>query len=164
MELSDDKFGASEEFDQIIDYEEMKALQPLGPVDPLEALENLNPLPASNEATQSTIFSHALKPDAAGQEKNISMKDFMQEIRNLSSKIDGIGKQHTSLMQLALEDGYDRKSTVVMQKAGNIHEMVDATDLLEWFYDGTAECGVLRCRLCFNLQASAKPNLAKLTP
>ena len=98
MELSDDKFEASEEFDQVIHYEEMKALQPLEPLDPLEALDSLKPFPASNEATQSTIFSHALKPEAAGQEKNISMKDLMQEISNLSSKIDGIGKQHTSLM------------------------------------------------------------------
>ena len=164
MELSDDKFEASGEFDQVIHYEEMKALQPLEPLDPLEALDSLKPFPASNEATQSTIFSHALKPEAAGQEKNISMKDLMQEISNLSSKIDGIGKQHTSLMQLALEDGHDRKSIVAMQKADNINEMVDGTDLLEWFYDETTECGVLRCRPCFNLQVSAKPNFTKLTP
>ena len=51
-----------------------------------------------------------------------------------------------------------------MQKANYIIELNNVTQLLEWFYDETTECAILRCFPCFQLQLAARPTFRPLTP
>ena len=41
---------------------------------------------------------------------------------------------------------------------------MQVTDLIEWFYDESSECGVLRCKLCFKLHEISKPRIFRPTP
>ena len=40
---------------------------------------------------------------------------------------------------------------------------MEATDLIEWFYDESSEYGALRCKLCFKLHEISKPHIFTLT-
>ena len=97
-------------------------------------------------------------------ENDISIKQVIDAVAELSLKVDIIGKQHTTFPQLAFEDNDVRRSVSAMRKAENILELTESTQLLEWFYDEATECAVLQCLPCFELSIAAKPTLAKLTP
>ena len=49
-------------------------------------------------------------------------------------------------------------------RAKNIFGLVDASELLEFFYDEECEIGVLRCLPCFKLHQAAKPTISSLSP
>ena len=40
---------------------------------------------------------------------------------------------------------------------------MEATDLIEWFYDESSKYGALRCKLCFKLHEISKPHIFTLT-
>ena len=112
---------------------------------------------------QKTLLEFA-KPDTTVLEKDASLKQVIDAVAELSLKVENIGKQHTTFLQLAFEDKDVRRSVSAMRKAENILELTESTQLLEWFYDESTECAVLRCLPCFELNVAAKPTLAKLTP
>ena len=112
---------------------------------------------------QKTLLEYA-KPDTTVLEKDASLKQVIDAVAELSLKVENIGKQHTTFLQLAFEDKDVRRSVSAMRKAENILELTESTQLLEWFYDESTECAVLRCLPCFELNVAAKPTLAKLTP
>ena len=119
----------------------------------------------SNRLTknQKTLLGFA-KPDTTVLEKDTSLKQVIDAVAELSLKVENIGKQHTTFLQLAFEDKDVQRSVSAMRKAENILELTESTQLLEWFYDESTECAVLRCLPCFELNVAAKPTLAKLTP
>ena len=112
---------------------------------------------------QKTLLEFA-KPDTTVLEKDSSLKQVIDAVAELSFKVENIGKQHTTFLQLAFEDKDVRRSVSAMRKAENILELTESTQLLEWFYGKSTECAVLRCLPCFELNVAAKPTLAKLTP
>ena len=112
---------------------------------------------------QKTLLEFA-KPDTTVLEKDASLKQVIDAVAELSLKVENIGKQHTTFLQLAFKDKDVRRSVSAMRKAENILELTESTQLLEWFYDESTECAVLRCLPCFELNVAAKPTLAKLTP
>ena len=85
------------------------------------------------------------RPTATEQTTDTSLKQVIDAVADLSLKIDSIGKQHKTMVQLALEDGEVQKSLSTMREAENILQLTESTQLLEWFYDETTECAVLRC-------------------
>ena len=117
----------------------------------------------SSVKNQSTLLTMT-RPTATEQTTDTSLKQVIDAVADLSLKIDSIGKQHKTMVQLALEDGEVQKSLSTMREAENILQLTESTQLLEWFYDETTECAVLRCLPCFQLHLAAKPTLAKLTP
>lgn len=117
----------------------------------------------SSVKNQSTLLTMT-RPKATEQKTDTSLKQVIDAVADLSLKIDSIGKQHETMVQLALEDGEVQKSLFTMRKAENILQLTESSQLLEWFYDETTECAVLRCLPCFQLHLAAKPTLAKLTP
>ena len=112
---------------------------------------------------QKTLLEFA-KPSTTVLENDTSIKQVIDAVAELSLKVDSIGKQRTTFLQLAFEDNDVRRSVSAMRKAENILELTESTQLLEWFYDEATECAVLQCLPCFELSIAAKPTLAKLTP
>ena len=111
---------------------------------------------------QKTLLEFA-KPDTTVLEKDASLKQVIDAVAELSLKVENVGKQHTTFLQLAFEDKDVRRSVSAMGKAENILKLTEFTQLLEWFYDESTECAVLRCLPCFELNVASKPTLAKLT-
>ncbi len=114
----------------------------------------------SSVKNQSTLLTMT-RAMATEQTTDTSLKQVIDAVADLSLKIDSIGKQHKTMVQLALEDGEVQRSISTMREAENILQLTESTQLLEWFYNETTECAVLRC---FQLHLAAKPTLAKLTP
>ena len=125
-----------------------------------DSLSQKSDLPAKN---QKTLLEFA-KLDTTVLEKDTSFKQVMDAVAELSLKVDSIGKQHTTFLQLAFEDNDVQKSVSAMRKAENILELTESSQLLEWFYDEATECAVLQCLPCFQLQLAGKPTLVQLTP
>jgi hypothetical protein len=119
---------------------------------------------AKNQSTLLTMTRPTATEQTIDISEDTSMKQVIDAVADLSIKIDCIGKQHKTMVQLALEDGEIQKSLSTMRKAENILRLTESSQLLEWFYDETTECVVLRCLPCFQLHLAAKPTLAKLTP
>ena len=53
---------------------------------------------------------------------------------------------------------------MAMREARNIFQLVDASELLEFFYHDESETAILRCLACFKLHLASKPTLSSLTP
>ena len=62
---------------------------------------------------QKTLFAFA-KPDTTVLEKDASLKQAIDAVAELSLKVENIGKQHTTFLQLAFEDKDVRRSVSVM--------------------------------------------------
>lgn len=114
--------------------------------------------------SQATLLSFSKSKITEDTEKDASLKQVIDAVAELSLKVEGIGKQHNTLLHLAFEDREVRDSLQAMQNAKNIVELTESSEFLEWFYDEATECAVLRCLPCFRLHLAAKPTLASLTP
>ena len=84
-------------------------------------------------------------------------------IDKLSLKVDNIGEKRLSFVQFAKDEGAIRELHS-LQTAENIIQLTESTKLLEWFYDETTVCAVVRCLPCFQLELAAKEALRKLSP
>ena len=111
--------------------------------------------------SQATLLSFALK-ETPTQEP--PLKQVLDAISGLSIKVDSIDKRQKTLEHLAFEEDGVRTSIDCMKKATNIVELCEATDLIQWFYDGKTESAILRCLPCFELNIAAKQTLGKLSP
>ena len=148
-----------EEFDEesVLDFQPIKPLESILDEEAsiVEAASN------AKKAGQSTLLKFTEKnsecPDA-------SLESVMEDISNLSIKVDNIGKQHASLAQLAFEDDETRANIVGIRAAENIMQLVEVAKLLQWFYDESSETAVLQCLPCFKMHLASKPTLANLTP
>lgn len=130
----------------------------------LQPTKLAHPEPHLLVKNQSTLFT-SVGSKRAEETTDTSLKQVIDAVAELNLKVDSIAKQHRTLEQLALEDGKVRRSLSAMRKAENILQLTESSnELLEWFYDETTECAVLRCFPCFKLHVEAKPTLAKLTP
>ena len=58
------------------------------------------------------------------------------------------------------EDCDVRTAVLAMREARNIFQLVDASELLEFFYDDESETAILRCLACFKLHLASKPTLS----
>lgn len=87
---------------------------------------------------QKTLLEFT-KPNTSVLEKDKSLKQVIDAVAELSLKVENIGKQHTSFLQLAFEDKDVGRSVSAMRKAENILELTESTQLLEWFYDEDTE-------------------------
>ena len=68
---------------------------------------------------QNTLLTMT-RPMATEQTTDTSLKQVIDAVADLSLKIDNIGKQHKTIVQLALEDGEVQKSLSTMREAENI--------------------------------------------
>ena len=88
----------------------------------------------------------------------------MDAIAGLSLKVDHLGQQHSTMERFVFEDCNVRTAVMAMKEARNIFQLVDASELLEFFYDDKSETAILRCLACFKLHLASKPTLNSLTP
>ena len=87
----------------------------------------------------------------------------MEFINNLSMEIKKMTSCHNK-MENVLNDRNQAKTLERVKKVENINEIMEATDLIEWFYDESSKCGALRSKLCFELPEISKPHIFTLTP
>ena len=52
---------------------------------------------------------------------------------------------------------------MAMREARNIFQLVDASQLLQFFYDDESETAILRWLACFKLHLASKQTLSSLT-
>ena len=69
-----------------------------------------------------------------------------------------------AMERFVFEDCDVRIAVLEMREARNIFQLVDASELLEFFYDDESETAILRCLACFKLHLASKPTLSSLTP
>ena len=86
----------------------------------------------------------------------------MESIKNLSIEIKKMTSGHNK-MENVLNDRNQAKTLERVKKVENINEIMETADLIEWFYDESYECGVLRCKPCFELHEISKPHISTLT-
>ena len=108
---------------------------------------------------QKTLLS--LKQVKSEQEPTLN--DVMESINNLSNEIKKLTSRHNK-MENVLNDRNQAKTLERMKKQENINEIMEATDLIEWLYYESPECGVLRCKPCFKLHEISKHHFSTLTP
>ena len=80
----------------------------------------------------------------------------MESVSNLSIEIKKVTSCHNK-MKNVLNDRNQAKTLERVKKVENINEIMEATDPIEWFYDESSECEVLRWKLCFKLHEISKP-------
>ena len=168
--INKDNDSSEFELQELTDAETNEGLlDPNEPLNPCESLDDVLPKDSLSQKTglstknQATLLLSFAKSETTDSETDASLKQVMDAVADLSLKVDSIGKQHTTFLQLAFEDNNVRKSVPAMRKAENILVLTESSQLLEWFYDETTECAVLRCLPCFQLHVAAKPTIAKLT-
>ena len=88
----------------------------------------------------------------------------MDAIEKLTINVDDIGQKHARMTQLACEDSETSKSIIRIKDAQNISQLVEATNLIEWYYDENAETVVLRCLPCYQVHLIAKPTMQNMHP
>ena len=108
---------------------------------------------------QKTLFSFK----QAKSEQEPTLSDVMESINSLSIEIKKMTSRHNK-MENVLNDPNQAKTLEKVKKVENINEIMEATDLIERFYDESPECGVLRCKPCFKLHEISKPHIPTLTP
>lgn len=75
----------------------------------------------------------------------------MDAIAGLPRKVDHLGNQYSTMERFVFEDCDVRTAVLAMREARNIFQLVDASELLEFFYDDESETALLRCLACFKL-------------
>ena len=108
---------------------------------------------------QKTLLS--FKPAKSEQEPTLD--DVMESINSFSIEIKKMTSRHNK-MENVLNDRNQAKTLQRVKKVENINEIMEATDLIEWFYDESSKCGVLRCKPCFKLHEISKTHISTLTP
>ena len=98
----------------------------------------------------------------AKSEQEPTLNDVMESINNLSIEIKKMTSYHNK-MENVLNNRNQPKTLERVKKVENINEIMGATDLIEWLYDESSACGVLRCILCFKLHEISKPHIFTLT-
>ena len=74
----------------------------------------------------------------------------MESINNLSIEIKKVTSCHNK-MEDVLNDHNQAKTLVRVKKVENVNEIMEATDLIEWFYDESSEsCRVLDVNCVLN--------------
>ena len=71
---------------------------------------------------------------------------------------------HHNKMENVLNNCNQAKTLERVKKVENINEIMEATNLIEWFYDKSPECRVLRCKPTFKLHEISKPPISTLRP
>ena len=99
----------------------------------------------------------------AKKEQEPTLNDVMESINNLSIEIKKMTSCHNK-MENVLNGRNQVKTLERVKKVENINETVEAIDMIEWFYDESFECGVLRYKLRFKLHEISKPHIFTLTP
>ena len=61
------------------------------------------------------------------------LTDVMNAIEKLDLKVSNVSKSYATISQLAFEDKDLQKDTGALRKTDNIHQLVDATDIIEMF-------------------------------
>ena len=70
----------------------------------------------------------------AKKEQEPTLNDVMESINNLSIEIKKKTSRHNK-MENVLNDRNQGKTLERVKKVENINEIMEATDLMEWFYD-----------------------------
>ena len=99
----------------------------------------------------------------AKSEQEPTLSDVMESINNLSIEIKKMTSRHNK-MENVLNDRNQAKTLERVKKVENINEIMEATNLIEWFYDKSPECRVLRCKPTFKLHEISKPPISTLRP
>ena len=125
----------------------------------------VDPLPSAHPSiAQTTLLSFKTPTEECNPGKDLTLEVVMDAIAGLSLKVDKLGKEHATLERFVFEDCDTRTAVMTMRVAKNIFELVDASELLEFFYDEECEIGVLRCLPCFKLHQAAKPTISSVSP
>lgn len=117
--LDDDIINDSSEFElqELTDAETNEGLlEPNEPLNPRESLDDVLPKDSLSQKTglstknQATLLLSFAKSETTDSETDASLKQVMDAVADLSLKVDSIGKQHTTFLQLAFEESDVRKS------------------------------------------------------
>ncbi len=160
LSVSDDEIDVvHEEVDQfgIIEQSKNETLVPL-------RLDDTGPMNYSatyQKTGQKSLLQFKI---SESKDKDVSLEEIVDAIEKLTIKVDDIGQKHARMTQLACEDSETSKSIIRIKNAQNISQVVEATNLIEWYYDEVAETGVLRCLPCYQLNLIAKPTLQNMHP
>ena len=85
----------------------------------------------------------------------------LESINNLSIEIKKMTSHHNK-MESVLNNCNQAKTLEGVKKVENINEIMEATNLIEWFYDESPECRVLRCKPSFKLHEISKNPISTL--
>ena len=120
---------------------------------------------STHNKSSSTLLDYVM-PVVKSPKKESTLTDVMNAIEKLDIKVSNVGKSYTAMSKLAFEDEDKdlQKDICAMRKADNINQLVDATDLIEMFYDEFSETAVLRCAPCFKYHCELNGHYKDLTP
>ena len=107
------------------------------PLEPLEISPGQQVVVSSADrerVNQTALLQFAETTKSASTEKgnDDSIKQLADAISSLPLKVDGIRQQYKSLIQFAVEE-IGSNASLLLQKAKNINELAELTNLLEWF-------------------------------
>ena len=115
------------------------------------------------QTSQRKIRRFLLYLKQAKREQELILNDVMESINNLSIEIKKMTSHHNK-MENVLNDRNQAKTLDRIKKVKNINEIMEATALIEWFYDDSPKCRVLSCKPCFKLHEISKPHISMLAP
>ena len=89
---------------------------------------------STHSKSSSTLLSY-VKPDVKSPNNEPTLTDVMNAIEKLDLEVSNVSKSYAAISQLAFDDKDLQKDIGALRKADNIHQLVDATDLIKVFYN-----------------------------
>ena len=118
----------------------------------------------SAKKLSSTVLDYFKDSKSDDSTNDATLNDILEAIKKLDIKVSDFGKHHRAITEIAFEDKELRKVVTAMRGAKNIHELVEANDLLQFFYNDDAGTAILRCSVCFEYHCLNKVHFKGMTP
>ena len=120
--------------------------------------------PAKKIATVQTSLLSMIQMKKQNDVAEPKLSDVMEAVKQLSLSIEEMKTWHSKVSDATFSTDSKTKNLAIIRKAENIHQLIAATDMIEWHYNENIECAILRCKACYNMQVNSKPQICSLTP